>query len=253
MQKLNAILSLLLFCALIAQSQTRTSDPISLLEKSYQKKSLELLNQLLIDWHAVSIPLSDEQISRLSKPAGMAYKVFCLFYELPDYHDTLTSHSYLIVQDQLIYKLVDTLFTLNKYKYLPVRDFHQTVFISDTIFNFRPNIRWKSILFLNDEYKSALENFFSFKSIFQTSKDSLSIAIHTYSEKRAFITSRVKIKESRSYKIFLSNPVVNLIEFNKDLTECVVHFSFNHSGGEAQFRQAPSGWILINHRLTYIE
>jgi hypothetical protein len=253
MRKLIVIFGLILFCTLIAQSQTRTNDPFTLLEQSYEKNSLELLDNLLLDWHAVSIPLSDEQFSRLSKPAELAYKVFCLFYELPDYHDTITSQSYFIVQGQLVYKVVDTPFTMNRFT--PVRDFHQTVYLKDTIFNFSPNIRWKSILFLSEEYKSALDKFFSFYSILQTSEDSLSTLtkLRAYFKKRTFFTSRVKIRESRQRKYYLSNPDVSLIEFNKELTECVVHFSFRNRGGEAQFKLAPSGWILINHRFTYME
>lgn len=131
---------------------------------------------------------------------------------------------------------------------------------ADTLTDFRPNIPRQpsqGLLFVTEAERQILTCFLGTQHSPFGSGSIMSPAIPAKtSRQRADVLARyitVVPGHWGGYWHFETQPSVSSVALRKDLLRAKVYFRLGYQGGEALFFRTPTGWDMVDHRLTWIE
>jgi hypothetical protein len=286
-----SFLFLLYLVSFTCYSQTQDS----LLRHAYHSKSTKELHVFYDYWASETPGLNDSFLGRFNDTVRNLYRVFQCFYRPNDIgrlggsewgNDIYSKIQYLIIQDQVVYGVVNTLnkellirneivrlakgdknkidTLLNQYG----RDSSEfeTVFMEwpqpdklDTLKEFRPGLSFSKIktLSLTPAYKKLLDQFlgnvhdnFGKGNIMSPAKSK------GESEKRQkFLENCIKIWYGHwgGYWQLYSYPYVSSIIFDSQFEHALIYFTVVYEGGYAFLKKTNGVWILVQAKRTWIE
>jgi hypothetical protein len=210
------------------------------LERSYQKDSIKINNELIKLWEQKSTPISKEKISDIHK---IIYNIYEDFYKsdlfIKELNQMLKAklNNIILVQNEIVFDIIDSIPSIkNDYDFNVFLDSTNTL-VQDTIYNFSPTIDFasSSILYFNNNYKKILIDFlFEDKDLFD--------------EKWQFIFYNLPIQMESSLNPI---PYFLTISVNQDFNNALIYFYFTGEGKVALLENTIKGWVVKDTKTVF--
>ncbi len=210
-------------------------------------------------WADQSQPISKSDYQQLPAVFQHAYDIFEDFYQpknlariaSPEWGtEQFSKVRYLVTQGKL------DVFVSDEVLEDPYADIATLSTFSATVTNFKPRVKGDTpALFLNQRHASILRQFLGeeqappgYDGVMSTAK-----AVGESRKRQEFLNKHLKIYEGHwgGWRL-VTDPTVMRINFNKDYSRAIVHFSLIYQGGEALFERKQGKWTLIKSELTWI-
>ena len=218
------------------------------LMEAYNESCTSCLEQILLDWKSVSIPDSD-----IPDSLKFIYDVYKEFYspwnlarisdsEFGDY--IYEGVSYYIIQNILRY---DYNLTPGTYgNYYTIKPFQPEI-TNDTI----------NVLYLKNEYMLALNFFLGSNPLIGGSYDYMlpDLSVGEINDRYSFLHNYLLFFHGHwgNYWHLETHPEVSNISFNYSRDSALVFFRLGYQGGEVTLSKVNYEWVIVEHRMTWVE
>lgn len=206
---------------------------------AYKHKDTTFLTPFFVHWQNDSQPISNSEFEKLSDVEKAVYEIFQEFYKQGQ---NLHQSEYLVVQNEINYKIVSDSVDLDTIDAFYAGDLEYI--LSGSISDFKPNIQVsnKKIVFLFNNYLKALE------SLFEQGRGGWS--------KRAFLLPKIRVEPGHwgGYYHYVTFPEVHVIVFNESLSEARINYRATwHTGYYTIYEKGDSGWTRVEDVFNWIE
>jgi len=251
-------------CAIFSPSSGVREDPPSELKELtdiYKKRDEAGFTEFIKTWSETYKPIPTSSLRQLPEVVRSSYEIFQLFYSPfnikriggSEWGDKINEGSKcVVVQDTLNIRIVKSLANYN------MTDCPEDL-CALQIAKFRPRLALKSktVLRLTDKYERTLNSFLGTDHTPLGMGNIMSPAQSSgESERRSdFLRKQFLVIQGHwgGYWELLTQPQVEYIVFNPELTEAIVHFQIVYEGGEATFKRAGGQWKMVKAVRTWIQ
>lgn len=228
------------------------------LEHFFKQEQPDSFYDFFNDWNRNIQPNSDNFINQ-NDTINAVFSVYKEFYKPLDllklgkweWGNKLNSESkYVVVRNKIFYSVLPN----DNFD-----DFSWKKSKRDSIVNFRPpiNLDKNKVLYLTDEYAKSISIFLGTEStelgegnIMSPSK-AKGESFKRYEVLRTYIP--ILHGHDGGYWYLQTHPDINVIIFNKALTEAKIDFRVGYQGGEAMLERIENMWIIKESKATWIE
>ena len=286
---LSVLVLLITFIPSLAQEEDQ------FLLKSYQSGSSIMLEHFFYKWAKETPSLSVANVEAMNDTVQNVYALFAQFYDPLKIEKTGGSEwgndiykkaKYVLLQDKIVFGLVDTLdrdiLLQDQYVQLARQlnisvdsvirgitdennmkiNFHfewPAAKTFDTVYHFRPAVNFQTpkTVVLTDRYDRIL-NVFLGSDHYPFGKGNIMSPAASKGEsakRQAFLENCIKIWYGHwgGYWQLLSYPVVSSIVFDKSFKNALVNYQLIYEGGYAYFKKINGIWTLMEASRTWIE
>ena len=214
--------------------------------EAFEDDSIPLLNRFFEEWHQLKKPITDFEFENTNDTVRILYNVFNDFSntEIRKYPKLFNS-PYCIIQSTLKFRI-------SSRKHLDYPLPALTIIVVDTLKDFRPapNLLSSKIIYKNDFYDKILDDFIKSDCGEDNEKKYNDLTWRGW-PRANFLEQVVHIHAALLGFSYHTLPYVSL-DFNKDLSEVIIHSSLASSWTSELFALREGKWKFIKYFYTAV-